>query len=268
MNAMKIFLLHLSGILTSLLLFANVLKAQDPNIFWIHEDFSSFEIAADYFEFDTTYQLTPNNIALTTYFANIEAAEGDCNNEGVHLRIRGLQDNGYVYFTVPDADKVTIDLKGKSTSEDRIILIYRNDELIETISGLDRNNCVTFTEEVFSESPVTYKITAGDEASTKPVVITSMTVTKYGTTSIRKENPMKKGTMIYPNPTSDYLYIDCKAIDQCSSVELFNIAGQKLLTQKTGSVIDPIDMSNLPTGIYLLQLRGDSGIATYKVIKN
>lgn len=266
MKTTRLFLPKLMGITICLFLITNVLKAQETE-YWINDDFSSFEVAADYFEFDTVYQLAPGNIDFTTFYANIEAAEGICNNEGVNMRIRGLKDNGYVYFTVPNAGTVTLELKGKSDAADRIIFIYRNDELIETVTGLDRDHCETFTEEINSENPVTYKITGGDTASTKPIIITSIAVTKYDGGSIRNENPLKNGTMIYPNPTNDYLYVECKAIDQCRTIELYNIAGQRLMSQKVGTAIDPIDMTNLAPGIYLLQLKGNSGSATYKVIK-
>jgi len=66
---------------------------------------------------------------------------------------------------------------------------------------------------------------------------------------------------VYPNPTTDYLFIKSNLNYQST---LYNVAGQRVLesSSKQLSVID------LPTGAYLLQLKSENnGISTFKIIK-
>ncbi|MDL2326029.1 T9SS type A sorting domain-containing protein, partial [Bacteroidales bacterium OttesenSCG-928-A14] len=151
---------------------------QDDTHYWIKENFRTFDLPIDYYQFDTSYATLPTGVELHAYYANTEYSEGECQNDSIHFRIRGLKDGGFAYFTVPDAKIVTIDVKGKSNSEDRIAYLYRNDQLIDSITGLDRDHCGTFIDSVFTKEEVTYKITGGDVASTKPVVITYIEVEK------------------------------------------------------------------------------------------
>ncbi|MEQ8337900.1 MAG: DUF2341 domain-containing protein [Cyclobacteriaceae bacterium] len=73
---------------------------------------------------------------------------------------------------------------------------------------------------------------------------------------------------IYPNPSSDYFYLESKAYLDPGQVELINLAGKavKMNVIKEASKLK-IDMSHHPPGIYLLRLRaGDRVIMTSKLI--
>ena len=71
--------------------------------------------------------------------------------------------------------------------------------------------------------------------------------------------------VIYPNPTSGIVNI------LCQDAELFNIYstyGQLLISQTTnGNDQVTIDISSLPSGIYLIQLVSKEGLATKQIIK-
>lgn len=67
---------------------------------------------------------------------------------------------------------------------------------------------------------------------------------------------------IYPNPTRDFLNI--QASEEISSVEIYSLSGQKLLTS-SGS---KIDVSHLNKGIYIIQIHTKNGkIESQKFIK-
>ncbi|MDO7172381.1 LamG-like jellyroll fold domain-containing protein [Mariniflexile sp. AS56] len=67
----------------------------------------------------------------------------------------------------------------------------------------------------------------------------------------------------YPNPVTDRLYFSTKDI---ASVEIYNLLGSKISTQK---VKGGVDMSALSKGIYLVKCQNSEGvsIATVKAIK-
>ena len=68
---------------------------------------------------------------------------------------------------------------------------------------------------------------------------------------------------LYPNPVNDVLNIDTK--DEISSVEVFALQGQKVLSSKENK----INVSQLPAGIYLVRIEDvNNNIATKKIIKN
>ncbi len=79
------------------------------------------------------------------------------------------------------------------------------------------------------------------------------------------EEDFVTGTIIYPNPTSGIVNI------LCQDAELFNIYstyGQLLISQTTnGNDHVTIDISSLPSGIYLIQLVSKEGLATNQIIK-
>jgi hypothetical protein len=73
-----------------------------------------------------------------------------------------------------------------------------------------------------------------------------------------KENPSNK-INIYPNPASDIITINTGTL-QDVEIELFDIAGRKLLQQKSIGINSSIDVSGLTTGIYVCQVSYNSRI--------
>ena len=66
---------------------------------------------------------------------------------------------------------------------------------------------------------------------------------------------------VYPNPATDYLFIKS---DLNYRSTLYNVAGQRVL-ESSSKQLNVID---LPTGVYLLQLKSEANtISTFKIIK-
>lgn len=174
---------------------------------WIKEDFSQFETTSVWVEEKTTYKSYPNNVNITTTYANVEEA-GDCvlaNSVGNQMRIGGLLRNGSLEFTVPNADIVNIHVSGKSSIEDRTVRIYRNNTLVKTYENLDKNVCRIFSDRVFSQNEVTYKVTAGDENSESPVVVYYIEAVKYGKSG---EKPGEEDSSYWINENFDSFPIE------------------------------------------------------------
>lgn len=229
---------------------------------------ASYGWAQDYIIKDTSYTTLPNNIALKTYYANLEDAEGDCSNEGKHLRIRGLQDGGYAEFTTPNAGSVSIGLKGKSTGADRIVNIFRDNVLIESFSGLDANNCATFYEEINKNEPVTYRIEGGDAESTKPIIVTSIKVSKYGSETSNEYISISKAVDIYPTITSDQVFIRVNSTTNFIKAQVFDFTGKQVLSQSAISTQEmTIDMSTVSQGYYILQVTYQGGVERQKIVR-
>ncbi|WP_225035727.1 T9SS type A sorting domain-containing protein [Winogradskyella sp. SM1960] len=69
---------------------------------------------------------------------------------------------------------------------------------------------------------------------------------------------------LYPNPGSDKLFI--KTTEQVAQLSIYNINGQ--LVKQAYKVTNGVDVSQLPTGLYMVQIKTNNNTITQKFIKN
>jgi len=69
----------------------------------------------------------------------------------------------------------------------------------------------------------------------------------------------------YPNPVNDVLKVSYS--ENISELKLYNLVGQQVLTQKVNANETQIDMSNLPSGTYMLEVSSGSNSKIVKLIK-
>jgi len=68
---------------------------------------------------------------------------------------------------------------------------------------------------------------------------------------------------LYPNPVSDKLFISTK--EQIEHVDIYNINGQ--LVKQTDIVANGVDVSQLPNGLYMIQIQTNTNTTTQKFLK-
>lgn len=101
------------------------------------------------------------------------------------------------------------------------------------------------------ENTITYTLSAKD--SNNCVATTKVTITVNGTSSLHMNE--NSDMTIYPNPTSDLLYIKSTEKVNC---RLLDVTGKELLSRKNEYFMSlPLQM--LPVGTYLLELYDDLG---------
>jgi len=73
---------------------------------------------------------------------------------------------------------------------------------------------------------------------------------------------------IFPNPTRGKLTIDNGQLTM-DNVEVFDVYGrkQKTIINYQLSIINSIDISHLPAGIYFVKIRTEAGEVVKKVVK-
>jgi hypothetical protein len=69
----------------------------------------------------------------------------------------------------------------------------------------------------------------------------------------------------YPNPVKDYFNVSYSK--EITSVAVVNMLGQVILTKEVNAHDTQVDMSNLPSGNYLVRVNIDGAIQTVKVVK-
>ncbi|NIF04066.1 T9SS type A sorting domain-containing protein [Chryseobacterium sp. Tr-659] len=69
----------------------------------------------------------------------------------------------------------------------------------------------------------------------------------------------------YPNPVLDYLYINNDS--RIKDVEVYNISGQRVLSEVINAEKGSVDMRKAPAGTYILKVNTEKGSQSIKVIK-
>ena len=94
-------------------------------------------------------------------------------------------------------------------------------------------------------------------------LISFTTVTASSVNATLSVDPIKINDFVkvYPNPATDYLFIKSNLNYQST---LYNVAGQRVM-QSNAKTLNVVD---LPSGVYLLQLKSENNsISTFKIIK-
>lgn len=99
--------------------------------------------------------------------------------------------------------------------------------------------------------------------------ITNFNITVSGSTSVNEE-ALQNEVSIYPNPVQHLLTIDLSRSSLAySSYEIINLQGQSILRNKiSGSDIMNVDVSLLPNGFYIVNLRSEKNIVSKKIVVN
>ncbi|MGX7666176.1 T9SS type A sorting domain-containing protein [Flavobacterium pedocola] len=111
----------------------------------------------------------------------------------------------------------------------------------------------------------TYYATQTDETGCESRNATSnrFAVTVYNVLSGNEwDNAMFK---VYPNPVKDMLNVSY--ISEISSVEIFNMLGQKVTAKALNATQGQIDMSGLSSGTYIVKVSSQEGTKSIKVVK-
>jgi photosystem II stability/assembly factor-like uncharacterized protein len=78
--------------------------------------------------------------------------------------------------------------------------------------------------------------------------------------------------LIYPNPVNDILHINCDKVGIRTHFRIFNLSGtemtEHLKLQKSFDAIQSLDLSTLPSGLYILEIEQHNKLIRLKIIKN
>lgn len=80
-----------------------------------------------------------------------------------------------------------------------------------------------------------------------------------GVSELEKEN-----VKIYPNPTTDFIYVTLHSKSKIEEAEIFDTAGRLILKTKLDT--EKLDLRSLPAGIYMISFR-NSDLKPVKIIK-
>ncbi len=84
------------------------------------------------------------------------------------------------------------------------------------------------------------------------------------TLSVTPEIIENKAVVVYPNPATDSFSVE--SYDSVEEVAIYNMAGQRV--QKTSNVNQPVNISALTNGVYVVKVKTSEGTYSKRIIKN
>ena len=162
-------------------------------------------------------------------------------------------------------DDLNNDITSFNGKDGDAIVLYKNNFLIDIIGILydDQNlgKDVTLVRNVTIASGST--VYNANEWTSYP----QNTCTNLGshTQTLSATNVESKHIKIYPNPVKGaLLFID---VQQPTTVECYNLTGQRILKTTVSPQNNAIEISHLNSGVYLLQLQNNQGTTTRKIVR-
>lgn len=76
------------------------------------------------------------------------------------------------------------------------------------------------------------------------------------------------GFTVYPNPARDQITIASESLQTIDKIEIFDLPGKKVVSKMVSSAETTLDVSVLPTGIYLMQITSGDRKSTVKLAKD
>jgi zinc-dependent metalloproteinase lipoprotein len=80
------------------------------------------------------------------------------------------------------------------------------------------------------------------------------------------DEALSRSVIVYPNPTTDKIYIEHKGILQLKSYVLYNTLGQIVLQNSLSNANNEISVADLAKGLYILHITAESGKVVKKLL--
>lgn len=88
---------------------------------------------------------------------------------------------------------------------------------------------------------------------------------KFNNISSHTEEKLFK---VYPNPFTDFIHIDLPASADNCEIRVFDLMGKLIYSKKTHSNNTPLNLSQLVSGTYLIQIQTKQNIFSKRIVKN
>ncbi len=235
-NTMKKFL-----VIIAIILFSPKLIGQDPAL--LENDWYLEKIIMDSEEYERPY---PNFQAILNANTEILIIDHSTCEEGFGSMIQYVGTN---IFTIDDSSVVLIGVCGDPDINAFMQFHYQ--------IYLEDNN--------FAKNPFTYTIENTGSYKTLTVINGDGDVAIYGDQLLNAETFTAPAFKVYPNPTTDYLFI--KSQGDLSAYQLYDLNGRKVQKSNLSGTETRMDLSKLPSGLYFLRLYSEETSYTYKIVK-
>jgi len=104
---------------------------------------------------------------------------------------------------------------------------------------------------------------SGDDGATLDIMSSAGDVAIYNRAALSTSDFTKPSFTIYPNPSSDQLYIEAQQETGDYTITVFDVQGkQQLTTSKEVLGSNPLDIQNWASGVYFVRFESQNGVIT------
>ncbi|AOW19193.1 T9SS type A sorting domain-containing protein [Urechidicola croceus] len=204
---------------------------------------------------------------LSLPFSDTLDASGATNNAGFIAECGFGMNDGVWYTFTPISDGVVDIVVENVDGWDPEVAVYTGScgtftcvdsvddggaDVSETISGMDVTNGVQ------------YWINIGYYGGSTDSQEGLFTLNVSGT-GLSVEDNIIEGFSIYPNPVNDVLRF--AAQDNIDEISVYNLLGQEVLRTQPKVLNTQVDMTKLPTGMYVVKVKVGQQLGSYRVVK-
>ena len=142
--------------------------------------------------------------------------------------------------------------------------VYRNEEFMEEVADNTFKDFIDFDEKycyaVVAVCPAELESEPSNEACTTVVGIEDLPSTSEG-----------RDVLVYPNPATGELIIESGEL-KIENIDVCDMLGRKVMTVTESQIANrtsqiTLDLSNVPAGVYFLQIKTEQGTVMRKVVK-
>ena len=81
-------------------------------------------------------------------------------------------------------------------------------------------------------------------------------------------DPASNRVELYPNPATNHLTISSLSPShEALNIRLLSLSGQVVMSQQAVNLPQHLDISQLPAGVYMVEISGESGVKYEKMVK-
>jgi hypothetical protein len=174
--------------------------------------------------------------------------------------------------TIANADKgkwITVDFDNKP------VMLPAGD-YVATIQAFstDTNKTIRLgRDEVSNQPPVTSFVYPATSASWGWIAAQPMIRLNFdATNSVRENAGLQNHIEVYPNPSKEVFFMNFTDMEAGQyTVQVSNLMGQIVYSENmniSGNKLVSVNLSSFAEGAYILNVRGDKGMATFRLMKN
>ncbi|MFN7099539.1 MAG: T9SS type A sorting domain-containing protein [Flavobacterium sp.] len=201
-----------------------------------------------------------NQIIATNVGATTSSQTTTCGNSNFDVWFKAV---------IPASGKLTIetDLQAGSSFSDSVISVFSG--TCGTLSNLacndDEGNGNFSKINLIGRTPGETVYIAVYNFSSSNLLNGPFKISAYDTTTLSTDGFDKETFSYYPNPIQNILNLNYS--ETISTIEVFNILGQRVLVKKNDASSAQVDMASLAQGQYIVKLTSGDVTQTIKVIK-
>ncbi|MDW9380050.1 T9SS type A sorting domain-containing protein [Chryseobacterium sp. JV558] len=134
------------------------------------------------------------------------------------------------------------------------------------VSATDFHVSATGNAALDNKGTSVVEVTLDADGNTRNAVTPDLGSFEFTAAVLAVNEAAKKNTVnFYPNPVVDYLYINNDG--RIKDVEVYNVSGQRILSETINAEKGSVDMRRAPAGVYILKVNTERGSQSLKVIK-